>query len=194
MTLLNFGQPINGVVQMAFVVEDIHRSMAEYTRKLKIGPWFLREHVCFPKQTYRGSPSNVELSLAHACAGHMMFELIQQHNDVASVYRDVVAKKGYGFHHWGFATDDFDRTVNCYLSAGYEIGFAAETTPGRRVAYIDTTADLPGMVEAIEMTPSAEAMFTSFYLASLGWDGSDPVRMRKAPPPPSVGAGSGGNG
>ena len=123
-----------------------------------------------------------------------MFELIQQLNDVPSVYRDVVAKKGYGFHHWGVATDDFEQTVNSYLSAGYEIGFMAEVTGGRRVAYIDTTADLPGMVEAIEMTPSSEANFTSYYLAALGWDGRDPVRARKIPAPPPAGAGGGAGG
>ena len=78
MTLLNFGQPTNGVMQIEFVVEDIHQAMREYTRKLKIGPWFLREHIRFPNQTYRGTPSNVELSIAHACGGHMMFESIQR--------------------------------------------------------------------------------------------------------------------
>jgi len=39
-------------------------------------------------------------------AGHVMIELIEQHNDVPSVYRNIAEKRGYGFHHWGVATAD----------------------------------------------------------------------------------------
>jgi hypothetical protein len=114
-------------------------------------------------------------------AGSMMVELIQQHNDVPSVYREIIARRGYGFHHWAVGSDRFDETVTSCLAQGYEIGFAAEPMPGVHVTYIDTTADLPGMVEIIEMTPPTEAMFTSCYQASIGWDGSNPVRVRAVP-------------
>jgi hypothetical protein len=40
MSLLNFGQPDGGIVQMAYVVEDIHRAMNEWVDQLKVGPWF----------------------------------------------------------------------------------------------------------------------------------------------------------
>jgi hypothetical protein len=35
------------------------------------------------------------------------------------------------------------------------------------------------MVELIEMNNMREDMFTMMYEASLGWDGSDPVRARR---------------
>jgi hypothetical protein len=41
---------------------------------------------------------------------------------------------------------------------------------------VDTTAELPGYVELIELDPTTDATFTRFYAASLAWDGSDPVR------------------
>ena len=41
---------------------------------------------------------------------------------------------------------------------------------------MDTTADLPGMVELIELGADFEPTFNRFYRASIGWDGSDPVR------------------
>ena len=43
----------------------------------------------------------------------------------------------------------------------------------RAIAYVDTTRDLPGMVE---MSERLEAIYTRMYLASVGWDGTDPVR------------------
>lgn len=120
-------------------------------------------------------------------AGSTMFELIQQHNDVPSVYREVVAKRGYGFHHWGFVTDRFDAAVADYVAQGYEVAYNAEPMPGVHVAYLDTTADLPGMIEVIEMTPAMEATFTAYHQAAIGWDGSQPIRIRAIPQPVTAG-------
>ena len=125
MSLVSFGQPDDGVIQMAYVVEDIQRSMLEFAKKLKIGPWFLLEHFTGEDAQYRGQPTNVDVSIAMGFAGHMMFELIQQRNDAPSVYRDTIAKQGYGFHHWGIATWNFDADVERYRASGYELAFFA---------------------------------------------------------------------
>ena len=47
---------------------------------------------------------------------------------------------------------------------------------GGSVCYMDTKGALPGFVEIIELGPVMESTFAAFYGASLGWDGSDPVR------------------
>lgn len=60
--LLGFGQPINGVAQVSFIVEDIRKSAADFSAKLKIGPWYLREHATFPNQFYRGRPTQLAIS------------------------------------------------------------------------------------------------------------------------------------
>ena len=49
---------------------------------------------------------------------------------------------------------------------------------GARVGYFDTVSTLGAMIEVIEMIPVTEDMFTQIYKASIGWDGSDPVRQR----------------
>jgi hypothetical protein len=41
---------------------------------------------------------------------------------------------------------------------------------------MDTTRELPGYVELIELGAGFEAMFSRFYRASIGWDGKDSVR------------------
>ena len=41
---------------------------------------------------------------------------------------------------------------------------------------MDTTKDLPGYVELIELGGGFERPSASFYRASIGWDGKDPVR------------------
>jgi hypothetical protein len=41
---------------------------------------------------------------------------------------------------------------------------------------MDTTAQLSGFVEFIELGGAFEPVFNRFYRASIGWDGEDPVR------------------
>jgi len=42
MTLLNVGQPIGGIIQIAYTVPDIEKAVRSYAQDLKLGPWFLR--------------------------------------------------------------------------------------------------------------------------------------------------------
>lgn len=176
MSLVSFGQPDDGVIQMAYVVPDIHVAMRHWIEKLRVGPWFLLEHFTGIEPIYRGRPSQADVALAMSFAGHMNIELIQPNDDAPSVYREIVEKRGYGFHHWGIATWDFDAQVEKHRAAGYELAFLARVPSGARVGYMDTSADLTGMLELIELGADFEAVFNRFYRASIGWDGKEPVR------------------
>ena len=46
---------------------------------------------------------------------------------------------------------------------------------GFRVVYFDTTRDLPGMLEVIEMNAAAEQGFHTMYQAAQEWDGKTHV-------------------
>jgi Glyoxalase/Bleomycin resistance protein/Dioxygenase superfamily len=176
MPLVSFGQPDDGIVQMAYVVEDIHRAMEEWTTRLRVGPWFLLDRFSGVDPRYRGQPTSVEIALAMSFSGHMNIELIQQLNSAPSVYCEITDRCGYGFHHFGVATSNFEREVERYRASGNELAFSLRVPSGGRVAYLDTTATLPGMVELIELGHGFEPTFNRFYRASIGWDGSDPVR------------------
>jgi hypothetical protein len=176
MSLVSFGQPDDGIIQMAYVVLDIHRAMEQWVSKLKVGPWFLLPNFTGIEPQYRGEPSRAEVSLAMSFAGHMNVELIQPNNDAPSVYGEVLETRGPGFHHFGVATANFDRDVERYRAAGHELAFFLRVPSGGRVAYMDTTAQLPGFVELIELGGAFEPVFNSFYRATIGWDGKDPVR------------------
>lgn len=176
MTTLAFGQPLSAVAQFAYVVADIERSMTDFAVRLGVGPWFLRSRFQPPRGRYRGRPTSPTFSLARAFAGHAMLELIEQHDDSPSVYHEGPGPRCYGFHHWGVLTGSFDEDVARYLAAGYEEAFSDELPSGSRVAYMDATSDLPGMIELIEHTDAQERVYTEIYEAAIGWDGGDPVR------------------
>jgi len=176
MSLVIFGQPDNGIIQTAYVVQDIQKAIREWAAKLRVGPWFLLEHFTGEDAQYRGKPSGVDVNIAMSFAGHMMIELIQQLNDAPSVYRDIVDKRGYGFHHWGVASTDFYRDVERYRGWGCELAFYARVPSGGRVGYMDTTAHLPGMTELIELGAAFDPIFGRMYSATINWDGKELVR------------------
>jgi hypothetical protein len=176
MALLGTGQPFGSVVQTAYIVKDAETAMRAYVARMNVGPWFVAGPFHPIKPLYRGKPIVPHLTLALAYAGTMMIELIEQHDDAPSVFAEVAKSRGYGFHHWAIAVEDFDRAVADYQAKGYEIAFSDTAPMGMRVAYMDTLKELPGMVELIEANAAFEAFFTPMYKASIGWDGRDPIR------------------
>ncbi len=175
MTQLNHGQPPGAVFQYAYTVENIEQAMKDYGALLKIGPWFVLGPFKPSAARYRGQPTKLELTLAMGFSGHVMIELIQQLNDVPSVFKETIAKRGYGFHHYAITSVNFDADLDQYRSRGFEVVFS-DQLEDCRIVYLDTTAVLPGMLEIVELTPTQAANFTRMYLASASWDGSDPVR------------------
>ena len=138
MPKLNFGQPDDGIMQMAYVVKDIHQAMEEWVARLKVGPWFVLDHFTGEHPVYRGGPSRADMTLAMSFAGHMNIELIQTNDDHPSVYKELIDSRGYGFHHWGLASADVDADVKRYEAMGMEVAFRAGVPTGGDVAYMDT--------------------------------------------------------
>lgn len=173
---LGFGQRTGQIIQMAYVVEDIQASIAWWIDHARTGPWFLLESFWAEDQCYRGVPSSADVSIAMAFAGHMNIELIQPKDDHPSVYREIVDRRGHGFHHIGLCVEDVEAEIEAYRARGYELAFRAKVPTGGAVAYMDDGRNEPGFVELIPATPGMDETFTRFWQASVDWDGADPVR------------------
>ena len=173
---LGWGQPLGAIVQFAYVVEEIDEAMTRYVQRLGIGPWFVRGPFQPPAGRHRGRPSKPTVSVARAFSGHTMVELIAQHDDGPSVFHEQEGPRRYGFHHWARLTDTFDQDLARYAALGYEEAFFDKLPSGSRVAYVDATCDLPGMIELVEHTEAQDRFYTALYRAAIDWDGRDPVR------------------
>ena len=167
---LKFGQPDNSVIQLAYVVADIEASIHHHHQRMAVGPWQLRGPFTTTSALYHGKPVALSLSIAHAFAGHTMIELIQQHDELPSVYTDTIKTTGYGFHHWGVSCPDFDAKLEALHAEGKAPVFEDKTAIGTRVAYVDFRDSMGGFVEYIEMTEGAEARYTAMYARALTWD------------------------
>jgi hypothetical protein len=87
-----------------------------------------------------------------------------------------IAERRYGFHHWAVFTGQIDADVERYRTLGYEEAYADVLPSGSRIVYVDSTPDLPGMIELVEHTDAQEQVYDTIYRASIGWDGSEPLR------------------
>jgi len=176
--LLSFGQPLGSIMQVAYIVKDIEKAMAEWTGRLDVGPFFLFEHFALEDYRYRGKPNDLDITLAMGFSGSMCFELIVQHSKSPSVYTEVIESKGYGFHHWGVSTTSFDDDLARYAASGSEEVLYGFVPPvNARAAYVDTMAELGGMIELIEINPAVEGLFSAIKEPSVNWNGKNPVRI-----------------
>lgn len=167
----------NGLVQMAFITPNLREALTEWVERRNVGPWFVSDEFVGRDCTYHGKPTDVDLTYAMSYWGQMNIEVIQQLNDAPSVFRDSIDRRGYGFHHWGVMSSDFDGTLSEFLDRGYEIEFSANVRD-TRVVYLDHGGAAPGLVEVIEGTERTRASFARVYAATVTWDGDDPIRSR----------------
>jgi catechol 2,3-dioxygenase-like lactoylglutathione lyase family enzyme len=167
---------------MGFVVRDLERAVQYWTETLGVGPFFLHRHVTFEDYRYRGQsslPPVVSLALGHS--GDVQIEIIQQHDDRPSPYRDFLEAGRAGLQHvstW-LSPDEYDRAMHRLRTSGASIAHEGSVPGvGMRFAYWATDT-VPGglMYELAEvMQPHIYPVMEMVAQAAREWDGTDPVR------------------
>ena len=167
--------------QLAFVVDDIDSAMKYWGDVLGIGPFFIKRKITFDGYIYRGKASvSPVISIALANSGYIQIELIQQHDEADSIYKEQLSSGQKGLQHvssW-LTKEELVRKRADLLSAGYEIAqecvipssgvklvyFSTESGPGN---FIFEIADLlePGQYERV----------LGIKDAYVNWDGKDPI-------------------
>ncbi len=171
------------VRQVGYVVRNIETAMAQWAR-IGVGPWFYRKEAPSTEYRYYGKPSALPLlSFGFANSGDLQIELIEQLNDVPSLYRDTLRQQGEMAQHIAYWTPDrFDEHVGALLAAGYVEGHGGRMGAHRgRYAYFVHPRLPSAMIEISESTGGKAEFFEEIRRAAIGWDGKDPVR-RVGPP------------
>jgi glyoxalase/bleomycin resistance protein/dioxygenase superfamily protein len=161
--------------QLGFVVDDVVAAAAKWARTFGMGPFHVLP-VVDQDLTSGDETTTISLQVAVAQAGPVQIELIQQHDDNPSLYRDWSQGGTTSFHQLATVTTDYDAKVAHYRELGHEL--VAESLSGRfRVAYIDTVADFGFYTEVVEHTPQFVAQLAQVAHTCATWDGTDPVRL-----------------
>lgn len=171
------GIPGKHFMQAAFIVDDVEEAALRWVRTTGIGPFLHVPHIQLAEYDYRGERrTGLDFSVALAQSGGVQIELIQQHCDNPSAYRDTIVKGAQGFHHLAIYCNDYDAAYDHYRRGGFVAsvdGMFGEL----RFSYIDTSAAIGCMVELVERHESQSDFFRRVAAAADGWDGvTDPIR------------------
>jgi glyoxalase/bleomycin resistance protein/dioxygenase superfamily protein len=164
------------VMQNAFVVPDLERAIEHWTQVMGVGPFFLFEHIVFSEYVFRGRPVKpMDLTIAIAYWQDLQIELVRQLDDSPSIYTEFEAAHDSGLHHMGVMSLALDADLAELARRGVR-PVQQGSLPGMRFAYIATDHHPGGMIELIEATRGARALFERMRDAARSWDGRDPVR------------------
>ena len=162
------------IVQTAWVVPDLDAAIQHWLN-LGYGPFLRIDNVNVPDANYRGRIAPLNLSLSLVQAGDVCVELIQQHSVGPSAYRDVYGPTEGGFHHLCWFSDDYEAEKAAMQQKGYVVATEGLFC-GVQFCYVDTRAAFGCMIELVPDGPPIRNMYKAVKEASIGWDGSNPIR------------------
>lgn len=165
------------IVQIAFVPEDFDKELAYWSETMGVGPFYMLEHIPLQNTRYKGSPTEVDLSAALGYWGDVQIELVRQHDDTPSMYRDWLASgRGKSVQHLGIVVDDFDLCHAQLSASGGVPVMETEIVGATRAAYFHLP-DEEVAIELLWLQPHFKELWEYMRAEAKAWDGSDPVRQ-----------------
>jgi catechol 2,3-dioxygenase-like lactoylglutathione lyase family enzyme len=162
--------------QNGYVVRDLDRALAYWTGTLGVGPFYRIDDVPVRNFRFHGEPSEPRLTIALGNSGDLQIELIQQHDDAPSMYREFLDAGHEGLQHVACWTTDFNGAMKKAEEHGFGVGQSGEIGRNGRFVYFDAQ-DHPGTVlELSEISGPKGEFFARIREEALHWDGRDPVR------------------
>ncbi len=165
------------IVQFSYVVDDLDAAIAHWARVMEVGPFFVLEHVPYSRCLYLSKETAIDMSVALAYSGDVQIELVQQHNDAPSIFRNFLTARGPGLQHVGTVSDDLEADLAVLAGRGVRPVQEGEAENGTRFAYVDSDL-VPGtMLELFQLPENIRQAFEYMRAAARDWDPSaDPAR------------------
>jgi methylmalonyl-CoA/ethylmalonyl-CoA epimerase len=163
------------IMQLAFVPSDFDATLKFWTGAMGAGPFFVIEHDKPEWAYYRGQRTEPDLTLAIGHWGDMQIEIIQQHNEAASPYRDWRLGGGEGLHHTSILIDDMAKARAVCAQVGAEPVYHGSAGNAEWI-YVDTGGGQGTIVEMLRHTPATRANMLRIRDAARDWNGLDPIR------------------
>lgn len=163
------------VGQLAYLPQDFDAAVKHWTETMGVGPFFLMENVALGDAKYKGVPTGAVFSIAIAYWGDVQIELIRPENAEPSIYCGEYAVTDQ-LHHICIFVDSIAEARAACAEAGAEILVEGTVGEDGAVIYVDAGQGPGGVIELLQNMTGADAIFQSIKDASVGWDGSEPLR------------------
>lgn len=166
-------QSFGPIGQVAYLVEDIDASVANWAKYSGIGPWTIYKNVTLAGW-WKGQDTTITMNVGLSYQDEVQMELIQVTSTAPSPYHEDDGSRIVRMHHMAWLTQNFAADVEKAKTRGLTQVFRAEN-PASKVTYFASPAE-PGILwEFIEVTPMLKAGFDHGVAASRTWDGKDPI-------------------
>lgn len=166
------------IIQIAWVVPDLEAAAWRWHRTMGIGPFLVNRHITIGNPLYRGQPQATDFSTAIAQAGPVQIELVEQHDDTPSCYRDTVPRGSEAMHHVAIMVADYAAALASYTAQGFAVASEGEFGDVR-FAYVDSSPSIGHMIEILEDKPGIQRFFGAVRRAAEGWDGDPATLLRE---------------
>jgi hypothetical protein len=158
------------IFQFAYLVDDLERAAEHWAATMGAGPFFLAAHHRADRFEYRGQPIEADVSYAFGYSGNAQIQLIVQHDDQPSIYRDMFPTGG-GLHHIASLVVDYYGARQRLLDQGHEIACELDAND-IHACYFDCRSTLDCFVELHSYTDRIAATFARWQQAHEEWDGT----------------------
>jgi hypothetical protein len=163
------------IFQQAYLVNDLRQACQHWSELFHAGPFVLVPNHQTERFVYRGTDREADVSYAFGYLGEMMIQLIEQHDDTPSIYRETYEPGREGFHHVGILVGDFARERQRLLDLGFEVAcelFADNVN----AAYFDTRPAIGCFTELHADPPHILEVFSGWRRAHERFKpGDDPI-------------------
>ncbi len=155
------GRPLT-ISQIAVVVEDLQKTMEQYTQLLGWGPWSVYRHE--PPRLHHtevhGKPAQYTMLGAETHVGEMGFELLQPLGG-PSIYKEWLEQHGEGLHHVAVMLHDVGESTELkrrFDEVGVSVLMGGRIGETIEFFYLDTEPSLKIIIEsgsghAIDLVP-----------------------------------------
>jgi catechol 2,3-dioxygenase-like lactoylglutathione lyase family enzyme len=163
------------VMQIAFIPADFDAALRFWTETMGVGPFFLIDRVKMTDAKYRGAAADFNFSVAIAYWGDLQVELVRQHDDAPSIYKEWRDAGREGLHHVCLVTPDLQHARELCAALGLNVVQEGRITGGEAI-YVETGGGPGTLVEIIQLSAPVLAGFAAMREAARCWDGTAPLR------------------
>ena len=169
---------IGPLQQLGLIVRDVDQAIDHCVNVLGVGPFVVLPEQQFADYSYRGTPMTGPVcTLAFAQTETVQIELIKQHDDVPSAYKEFYDAGGDGLQHvcvWPDTREEFEAWRQDLLDRGLTVVHEGQVD-GSPLRF--TYMEKPGagwypMIEISEGNfPLLEQVWAKLRAANANWDG-----------------------
>jgi methylmalonyl-CoA/ethylmalonyl-CoA epimerase len=152
---------LSELFHIGWVVRDCAAAQRQLSARLGAGPFLsVGDELLFDQALVHGKPTPFALKIAFGRLGGVLLELLEPLDD-RSPHAEFLATRGEGMHHLAFLVADFDEQLAACTAGPATRLLIDGTGPGNPVrwVYIDSGTVHGTVIELLERTPVAEAVF-----------------------------------